>query len=895
MPIARQLKVPMGLPMAHRLGARGVVLVLGLLAALAACDGGDGTAGTLATSTLSGGGDGGLGGANAGGANAGGANFGGNIGGAGGDGLALDECAEGLAICAADADCIDTPGYYECACKPGYAGDGKICDDVNECSNLLHDCAPTAVCTNTAGSFSCGCAPGFSGDGKTCMPTYESVAAGRFHACAIRTDKSLWCWGLNTSSQIGIGTSDLWLQRPVSPSDAKNWKSVAAIEVSTCALNTDGFIFCWGNNSYYQLGNGTVTSASSPTAAAGGTGDWLTLDGGRLHVCGIKASGEAYCWGYNGNNQLGDGAPGNGNKSYGLPVAGGKQWLKLAAGNDHTCGIASDNTLWCWGLNSTYQLGDGTTVLRAVPTQEKTLASDWLSVDVAATSTCAVKLNGQRWCWGTNYSGAGGDGYAAGITAPKWVDLEVDWATVYGHASTDGNFCGRRTDGRLFCWGDGTMGQTGQPGAEAVTLNPLQVGVASDWISVANSGRFACGVRATGELFCWGATSRGGTGSGFVSDRLDPTFVGTDTDWDAVDTHVEFSCGLRASKLYCWGRNVNGMLADGTVISHALPAAADPAESYARLSLGRYFGCGVTGGAASGSVRCWGSDAQGQLGNGTGAAVDALVPASVPATPGNASPWTEVAAGEYGVCGIKADKTLWCWGYDAQGQVGNGSGTSATQQSPVALLANEPADWLAVSQAANTVCALRGGGTLWCWGHNNLGQVGNGSTANVTAPELIGNATQPPLYTQLSVGRGHACAVAAGGTLWCWGGNGSGELGLGYSGGTVTAPMQVGTDTDWQSAHVGSGNHSCARKLDDHAYCWGSNFIGQIGLGTYGNTNKPQKLASPITWNSLAPGHEGSCGLRLDGRLLCWGTSLNAQLGSGIPFLSTPTPVEPPQ
>ena len=274
-----------------------------------------------------------------------------------------------------------------------------------------------------------------------------------------------------------------------------------------------------------------------------------------------------------------------------------------------------------------------------------------------------------------------------------------------------------------------------------------------------------------------------------------------------------------------------------------------------------------------------------ELGNGV-VVMNQLTPTLITATPGNTSPWKEIVAGLNHTCALREDGTLWCWGRNALGQLGDT--TTTVRADAKQVLPAGAADWVEVAASGEFTCGRRASGALYCWGRNDVGQLGAGDVVSpVSTPKQVGTAT----YTAVSAGANHACAVATGGTLWCWGRNANGELGLGNSVGPVLVPTQVGTDTDWQRPALGQGLSTCAIKTNGDLYCWGLGSYGQLGGGNLTSFNKPQKVSSLTPWATVAVGNEHACGLGSDGRLSCWGASNFAQLGSGIPFVSTPTPV----
>jgi alpha-tubulin suppressor-like RCC1 family protein len=836
--------------------------------------------GGATTSTTGSGGAGGAGGATTTTTTSSGGGEGGGTGGA----FLVDECADGTAVCSPDADCIDTPSFYQCVCKAGYQGDGKSCADIDECASLLLDCDANATCTNTPGSYTCACPPGFTGDGKSCAATYSAVSAGQLHACALRTDKTLWCWGLNTSGQVGTGAADQLYLKPAAAGDASNWAQVSAGAAFTCALDEAKKIACWGTNTLGQLADGTVTGKSSPTPITGGITDWIALDAGSNHACAIRESGALYCWGSNNRGQLGDGS----NDNHGEPtLVSAGPWIAVSAGADFTCALRDDHSLWCFGLDTSRQLGDGNNVNSTVPVQEKSLAKSWAKVSAGNAYACGVRQDGTRWCWGANTLAQGGDGTVVNLTEPKQVDIGTDWATI---EAGDFASCGIRTSGALACWGDGSLGQTGQPGNELPALAPLAVGADSDWTAITGGLRFACGIRAGGQLYCWGSASRGALGLGYSSDRNDPTLVDDTTTWDRLDVQLDDGCAIRTSgDLLCWGRNLSGQLGDGTQLTHPSPVAIGAGKSWKRVAVGRTHTCGIgSEGGGADSLFCWGQDANGEQGNGAGTTPQ-ITPAPVNATPNNASPWTEIAAGLNHSCALRADKTLWCWGRNALGQLGDTTLTARSE--PKQVLPAGAADWVEVAANGEFSCGLRATGALFCWGRNDVAQLGLGNiNSPVSTPQQVGNA----LYKAVEAGANHACAVAVNGTLWCWGRNASGELGQGNSVGPALAPVQVGVASDWARPLLGQGTSTCALKVNGDLYCWGTGSYGQLGLGSLTSFNTPQKVPSVAAWARASLGNEHACGISADGRLACWGASNGAQLGSGIPFLSVPTPVVDP-
>ncbi|MFT3766507.1 MAG: hypothetical protein QM820_13490 [Minicystis sp.] len=693
----------------------------------------------------------------------------------------------------------------------------------------------------------------------------------------------MWCWGHNTSGQAGTGTSDPMFLRPAPAGNGTDWIDVGAGASFTCARDGSKQISCWGTNGSGQVGDGTTSTRTSPTPTAGGISDFVSLDVGNNHSCALRENGSVWCWGANTRGQIGDGT--NNNATSPTAVVDPGPWLSVSAGVEFSCAVKGDHTLWCWGLDTSRQLGDGKTTNSNVPVQEKTLATDWAQVTAGSAYACGVKLDGKRSCWGTNSLGQGADGTVNAITQPNAFDTATTWAHI---EAGDLAACALRTDGTLWCWGDGSLGQTAQPGAEGPLLMPAQVGTDTDWKTIASGLRFGCGLRADNRIYCWGNASRAALGIGFASDRSDPTLVGADTDWADVDVQLDDGCAIKTNgDLYCWGRNVLGTLGDGTTITRTAPTQIGTGKTWKRIALGRTHTCGIATSNGTDGVYCWGADGNGEQGNGTGTMAQ-LTPSSLSAVAGAPTSWTAIAAGFNHTCAVGDNGTLWCWGRNNGGQLGDNSTT--TRQAPVQVVLAGVTDWVDVAASADYTCGLRSTGALYCWGANGSGQLGTGDMTSVSVPTPIGAGN----WQAIAAGQTHTCAVAKGGKLFCWGVNTSGQIGQGNTASPVLMPTQVGTDTDWARPLLGQGASTCALKTNGDLYCWGAGSYGQLGVGTLVNVTAPKKVPSVGTWKTGSLGNEHACAIAADGHLLCWGASYGAQLASGIPIVSVPAVVAEP-
>jgi len=320
--------------------------------------------------------------------------------------------------------------------------------------------------------------------------------------------------------------------------DVPDFVAVAATQFTAYGLTAEGRLYAWGTNVNGLLGYGVPSlTFEQAMPAQVGSSLWRAIDGGNEHVCGIRGDGQLFCWGLRSDGRLGTGGP-TGLASAPATV-GSALWRRISAGERHTCGIQEDGSLWCWGYNSSNggmgpmgsgQLGVGDTLDRNVPTRVG-VGVDWSEVSAGTAHTCAIKTDGSLWCWGeqSNWGrlGLGVAERASDVLTPERVTSPVAmWTQVAA-----GNFhtCGIG-DGDLYCWGISARGQTGT-GAADVTYVPTLI--RSDFDAVAVAADHSCGRMVPSAWFCWGRVADGRTGTGIdpapdggvAMDLLSPTLA----------------------------------------------------------------------------------------------------------------------------------------------------------------------------------------------------------------------------------------------------------------------------------------------------------------------------------------------------------------------------------
>jgi alpha-tubulin suppressor-like RCC1 family protein/uncharacterized protein YjdB len=373
------------------------------------------------------------------------------------------------------------------------------------------------------------------------------------------------------------------------------------------------------------------------------------------------------------------------------------------------------------------------------------------------------------------------------------------------------------------------------------------------------------------------ATADGVTGSGTI-------VLVVDTILTIVEATMRRTCALSALRVtYCWGDVTFPVLGlsdgDQTVM---IPAAVRLPTSLAfkTLMTAPTHMCGTTD---DGAAYCWGSNESGQLGNDTLShqCTTGLVCAPVPVPVLGGLTFASLAGGLYDSCGLASDGTGYCWGGNLRGEVGDGSTTLHGTPSPVSggLL------FQSISVGRFHTCGITTDSLAYCWGDNRTGQLGIGSIDDVRHPmpePVVGNRR----FVSITLGANHSCAVTDTAVLYCWGANGTGQLGAGDSpAGCVSdacsSPIQVSASS-FVAASAGEF-HTCALTGQRVAYCWGEGTSYQLGDRSGINMSTPRLVLGGLTWRSISAGEVHTCGVTIQNVAYCWGGSVHA-LGTGDAF-----------
>jgi alpha-tubulin suppressor-like RCC1 family protein len=322
---------------------------------------------------------------------------------------------------------------------------------------------------------------------------WKSVSGGQYHTAAIKTDGTLWTWGDNSYGQLGDNTITQRSSPVQTIAFGTNWKNVACGFTNTAAIKTDGTLWVWGRNYSGGLGDNTTTHRSSPVQTVASGTNWKQVFAGYQYIAAIKTDGTLWTWGQNYVGQIGDNT-GISKSSPVQTITRGTNWKQVFAGYNHTAAIKNDGTLWAWGFNGNGELGDNTNLGKSSPVQTIVFGTNWKQVSCGGGHTVAIKNDGTLWGWGRNGEGQLGDNTIIfqRSSPVQTIVFGTNWKQVSGGYYRTAAI---KTDGTLWCWGvNAIYGELG----DNTTINrssPVQtILYGNNWKQV------ACGVYHTAAI-----------------------------------------------------------------------------------------------------------------------------------------------------------------------------------------------------------------------------------------------------------------------------------------------------------------------------------------------------------------------------------------------------------
>ena len=739
----------------------------------------------------------------------------------------------------------------------------------------------------------------------------------------IKNDATLWVWGSNLGFP-GNKQSTLSNTRLYTPTTTwiggSDWRSVCIGPHATTAVKTDGTLWVWGNK---LIGKSAYPSSTPITLLSGGT-NWLQSTTGSSVSAAIKTDGTLWTWG--SNNSL-DNARVSTAYSLTYPFQVPGSWKYVEGGPGVTAGIKTNGTLWIWGISASGSALRGVIDVPAeysktVVTPKhvvtsftwktwggpyyKKLISNRLGASIGIN---AIRNNGTLWGWGKSSRGNIGHYVPSTLPGETFTPVQVaGGGTTWSYLCEGDDNMGIKTDGTLWGWGSNEQGRLGVNSNLQVS-QPTQPYGGGTWKCASSHYYGSPAVKTNGTLWCLGAVSSqlwvGGSSASFGKFCFTPIpYVGAfaGTDWDYATTpggYWRFGGIKTNGAMYFWGINAykGWALPNKPESSTSITAPYQVPGTWSQLSMGNQGGAAIK---TNGTLWTWGNryvrgDALAHFDSST----------VIGEVYGGGTNWKQVSCNRGGFLGnpssynvliqnishmaaVKTDGTLWTWGYNQSGQLGTGDFTTRT--TPVTTCLGGT-DWDYVQCGQDMTWALKTNGTLYFWGTGAAEQGSNiPNTIVLWAPSstnwnVTADTADASNWKQISLGNEHAVAVKDDGTLWAWGSNDDGRLGInlpeyapnGFNIHNKSTPVEVyGGGTNWKQASAGI-DYTLAVKTDGTLWAWGNNLWGQLGTGDSSSRSAPTQI-SGTNWVSCfatdgdtAPARRFSMGMKTDGTLWMWG------------------------
>ena len=750
------------------------------------------------------------------------------------------------------------------------------------------------------------------------IPSWRTISSGFNNSIAIKSDYTVWVWGVNTAGQLGL--DDIINRSSPVQLGTGSWLGVASGQSHMVGIQLDGSLWSWGNNSFGALGlNDTNIHRSSPVQIA--SGNWTKVNAGSAYTGAIRSDGTLWMWGSASNGQLGNSST----IARSSPVQVAGSWSQIILAVFASMAIQPNGTLWTWGLNGDGQLGDGTRVSKSSPAQTSAGGS-WIMATVGTNYAAGIRTDGTLWTWGYNSSGELGSNNRIGRSVPQQVGTS-SWTFIKANRNVvSGTYMnGITTSGALFGWGNNISWNIPEGTTTGYRSSPIQIGTSS-WSFLGDNSNACFGATINNVTFTWGSGGSGANGldtAGNGSSR--PVFLRSLTDsWDDVKVTSHVVALRKGGNLYAWGFNAQGQLGDGTQINRSSPIQVGT-SSWSQIATGVLNSYGLL----NNNLYSWGDNSYGQIGDNTTATY--LSPVQI-----GTSSWTTINAGYYTAYATDTSNKLFAWGYGGDGSIGNN--TAINYSSPVQIGTN---NWDAKNiNSWQGTLGIDNFGILYTWGYNQNGLIGRffnpdsptgspyvntsspvqlGSVSYFISPTQVGSGS----WSQVSTGFSHVIGTRSDGSLYGWGNNSNGQLGVSNftpksspvlidsgnwtSISTSTEKFSLGVKNSelygwgvadptnyyypapqlysWTQVSVGGINYSrndyitvAAIRSDGILFTWGYNASGQLGIDDTINRSSPVQIGTS-SWTSVSTSNNNIAAIKSDGTLWIWGNGSFGALG----------------
>jgi alpha-tubulin suppressor-like RCC1 family protein len=706
------------------------------------------------------------------------------------------------------------------------------------------------------------------------IKTFQDISSAYYHSVAVDTEGNLYGWGQNNYSRFGTESMDdsIYTVPALLAGELDIiWSQAFANAGGVVALTESGEVVSWGKNSSCQTGQGELDTSLTLMPA------YLNLDtdssvieitGSRNSIMGyantfaLTENGELWAWGSNSSNRLGDGT--SENQCSPVKVSTDQNFKFVSSSITHTLSIDENGEIWGWGQNAYSEYsGEGPS---KVPFNTNT-NKVWTAVAAGAGFSFAIDINGALYVRGV----ASRSGIVDKTSFTEWtlVDDKQSWVEV--KIGSD-HILAKDSEGDLWGWGSNYKGRLGLGDAiSGIVITPTLIPTKNKWLTVDNnynSTSFA--IASDHTLWGWGNNGYYNLGIGTRSDQYYPGSLSHQVTNKAVSVSAGYDhFMLLDAQGQLWGGQSqrNGRIGNGkdtsTKVVSPVPISS---KVWSQVSSGGNFTVAID---EQGKLWGWGANYDKILANTRDTQFTKPIKLSDQS-------WQFISAGRAHFAAIRSDGTLWIAGNNDYGQLGTGDSIDPNQLTKV----NDDTDWVDVHSRSSSTIALKNDGSLWGWGYNNYGELGLGyNGVSERLPVALNSGGDWKVLSQGAAGS-HSLAVKNDGTLWAWGNNKDGKLGLSHEE-RINVPVQIGTKNDWASAVVGL-HHSLVLKQDGRLYSFGDNNYGQLGNAEQVDSSKPVYISDG--WKSIAATETFSVGIKENGDIYTWGAlTLPDSSSSNVP------------
>lgn len=718
----------------------------------------------------------------------------------------------------------------------------------------------------------------------------SAVTTGANHTCVIvASTGATKCWGGNSSGELGLpNTNDQSTPQSTQVLTSNTLQIVAASAMTCARYNNGGNVEarCWGSNAYGALGRGgSPGDTKLPSVVSGLTSGVTDITAGYIFGCAIQ-SGGLWCWGRNYYGTLGNGSGINHdqNNFSTIPV----QPTGMSAGVTEVetnsastvCAIKSGE-VYCWGSPGTYGLnGNGIGGVTDILTPLKVVGfgSTVLDIKLSYNATCALIDIGS----GQNQVKCIGLGNYVGQSAASLTPIVVSGLSPNVSKIFRGGYDGMCAldNGALKCWGTDFYGSQGFNEFPAVTKStPTTVTNLSSDVTFYDSYTTHGCVIKLGTVHCSGFNGYGNLGDGAI---LKSTSVLASSLYSGQVDSVSSEIGNKCIKLitgyvYCWGDNVNSS-SGSLFLSSLYPYLIQPAlvnnlgNNVNKVVVGQY---GASALLNDGSIKSWGYNGGGKLGNGT------LITSTF-ATNTSLTGATDLAGSQMLYCAVAAGN-VYCWGSDYGGVGSTGDGVTTIHSVSTPNLVPLAGTYTKVAVGNYTSCALNSDQSVWCWGLRAAGETGNGVNASPQpTPAQVSLFGPGSGVIDIKAGYRHFCVLKSNGQVWCWGMGSSGQLGA--AGGPTPVQANLSQAASMLESRANTNCALTGSGVTQKIECCGYNLYGQLADGTLTNRTNPVVTATPTgTVTNLSTSAQTTCYVE-DHIMKCAGGNAYSDLGQKTKF-----------